>query len=218
MPITTLFCDLDDTLYPNTNGLWGAIRERMNAYLSARLGFSELEILQRRRGYFETYGTTLRGLQLHHQVDAEDFLAFVHDLPLENYLSPDPGVRSLLLSLPQNKWIFTNADADHARRVLARLNLSDCFAGIIDILALGYICKPMEQAYRLALELAGETEPENCVMLDDSPRNLAPAHHMGFTTILVGVNGPDPAACFSIPGLIQLPRILPELWSGGPSN
>src|SRR3989304_7969741 len=106
MPITTLFCDLDDTLYPNTNGLWGAIRERMNAYLSARLGFSELEILQRRRGYFETYGTTLRGLQLHHQVDAEDFLEYVHDLPVEQSVSPDPALPSLLNSLPQLKFIF----------------------------------------------------------------------------------------------------------------
>jgi pyrimidine 5'-nucleotidase len=218
MLFTTLFSDLDDTLYPNTNGLWGAIRERMNAYMRARLGFSEQEIVQLRRGYFETYGTTLRGLQIHHQVDAEDFLAYVHDLPLEDYLKPDPSVRSLLLSLPQQKWIFTNSDANHARRVLGRLNLSDCFTGIIDILALAYQCKPMEQAYRQALELAGEAAPENCVLLDDSPRNLAPARQIGFTTVLVGSDEQHPAACYIIPNILHLPAVLPELWSAKPGD
>jgi pyrimidine 5'-nucleotidase len=216
MPYTTLFFDLDDTLYPNTNGLWAAIRERMTTYMHERMRLPPEDIPDLRRSNYETYGTTLRGLQNHHQVDAEDFLTFVHDLPLENYLVPDANLLNLLLSLPQNKWIFTNADAAHAQRVLAILGLESCFTGIIDVRAVSYCCKPALQAYRQALTLAGEDDPHRCVLLDDSPRNLAPARELGFTTILVGTSGDHPAASYSIASLLDLPQEIPQLWEASP--
>ena len=83
MNFSTLFFDLDDTLYPNNTGLWEAIRERMALYMSERLGLPREQVQTLRKTYFQTYGTTLRGLQLHHEVDVDDYLAFVHDLPLE---------------------------------------------------------------------------------------------------------------------------------------
>lgn len=212
MPYTTLFFDLDDTLYPNTNGLWGAIRQRMEDYMRARMGLPPEEIADLRRSYFETYGTTLRGLQRHHQVDAHDFLAYVHDLPLEKYLKPDPELRRLLLGLPQARWIFTNADENHARRVLQVLELADLFDGIADIHARGYSCKPEKEAYLAAMQLAGETDPRGCVFLDDSPRNLAPARALGFTTVLVGTQEPHPAAHHAVATLLDLPQAMPELW------
>jgi putative hydrolase of the HAD superfamily len=215
MPFTTLFFDLDDTLYDSTNGLWTAIRERMSEYMLKRLGLQREEIPSLRRFYYETYGTTLRGLQKHHQVDADDFLAFVHDIPLEQFINPQPELRALLLSLPQSKWIFTNADAPHAHRVLDRLAVADCFDGIIDVRALGFACKPQVEAYQLAMALAGEADPKKCVLLDDSVRNLAPAHAMGIFTILVGGRGPLPAAARSVAALQELPECVPELWVEG---
>lgn len=212
MFFTTLFFDLDDTLYPATNGLWDAIRDRMSDYMHARLGISAGQIPELRRLYYETYGTTLRGLQIHYSVNSADYLAYVHDLPLQNFLQPDPTLRSLLGGLPQQKWIFTNADAAHARRVLAHLELEDCFTGIIDVEAMGFHCKPEAEAYRLALELAGENDPRRCVVLDDSPRNLAPALEMGFTTVLIGANGPDPVAHYCLTRLYDLPQGLSKLW------
>jgi putative hydrolase of the HAD superfamily len=212
MSFTTLFFDLDETLYPKGSGLWEAIRERMSGFLVQRLGLpvEEVEIL--RRNYFEQYGTTLRGLQIHHQVDTDEYLAYVHDLPLENYLQPLPGLPELLTSLPQCKWIFTNADAAHARRVLAILGLSGCFDGIADIRALNFACKPEPEAYYMAMAQAGELDPSRCVLLDDSPRNLVPALALGFTTVLVGSEAPHPAANLVIPSLMALPESLPELW------
>jgi putative hydrolase of the HAD superfamily len=88
MSYTTLFFDLDDTLYSPKNGLWLAIRERMGEYMAERLGLPRDEIPAIRHLYYTTYGTTLRGLQRHYQVDSDDYLAYVHDLPLERYLQP----------------------------------------------------------------------------------------------------------------------------------
>jgi putative hydrolase of the HAD superfamily len=214
MAFTTLFFDLDETLYPKGSGLWEAIRVRMSGYMMQRLDlpYDEVEIL--RRKYFEQYGTTLRGLQIHHQVDADEYLAYVHDLPLANYLEPAPQLHELLTSLPQRKWIFTNADAAHARRVLAELGLAACFDGIADIRAMDFVCKPEVEAYYKALAQAGAPDPVECVLLDDSPRNLAPALALGFTTVLVGTEAPHLAASVVLPSLMALPRGLPELWQG----
>jgi pyrimidine 5'-nucleotidase len=213
MSWSVLFFDLDDTLYPNTNGLWEAIRVRMTDYLRDPLGFHPKEIQDIRQSYYETYGTTLRGLQTHHEVDENDYLAYVHDLPLEEFISPDPQLRKMLESLPQKKWIFTNADADHAKRVIRALDIDDCFSGIIDVRALGFLCKPDHQAYQRALDLAGEPDPHQCVMLDDSLRNLKPAHQAGITTVLVGQAGEHPEATYSTKNLKDLPRVFPQLWS-----
>ncbi len=213
MPYTTLFFDLDDTLYPSTSGLWEAIRERMGRYMWERIGLPKEEVPRIRKYYFETYGTTLRGLQIHHHVDADEYLAYVHDLPLDTFIHSDPRVKETIDSLPQRKWVFTNADARHARRVLRELELADSFCGIIDIRAIQFACKPETVAYQRAMALAGETEPANCILLDDSPRNLAPAREMGFFTILVGTSTADSAASLSLASITSLPSAMPELWN-----
>jgi putative hydrolase of the HAD superfamily len=213
MKFRTLFFDLDDTLYPSGNGLWDAIRDRMNLYMVERLSIPESEVAVLRRTYYETYGTTLKGLQYHYAVDTEDFLEFVHDLPLKEYLKPDPELRKMLENLPQSKWIFTNADRSHARRVLEELELVAVFDGVIDVKAVEYACKPEPDAYRRALALAGETEPERSMFLDDSIRNLKPAFELGIFTVLVGTTEPHSSARLSLHRLKDLPLALPELFN-----
>lgn len=214
MSLRTLFFDLDDTLYDSSCGLWEAIRIRMGQYMEERLGLSPQEANRLRHEYFTTYGTTLRGLQNHHHIDVDEYLAYVHDLPLPQFIQPDPGLRHMLSSLSQRKYIFTNADREHATRVLKVLQLEDLFDGIIDVRAIDFICKPDPRAYRLAMKLSAESNPGRCLLVDDSTRNLAPARLMGFTTVLVGATQSDPAATFSISHLKQLPQALPELWNG----
>jgi len=213
MAYTTLFLDLDDTLYPPTNGLWNAIGVRMDEFIRLRLGLPQGEISALRRRYFLEYGTTMRGLQLHHQVDAEDFLEFVHDLPVEQIVLPDPELQLLLDSLPQPKFIFTNSNRKHATRVLNALGITNCIRDVIDITAMEYISKPDPRAYRQALRLAGESDPLACVYLDDSVRNLAPAHIMGFFTVLVGSHVQDPVARLAIDRPHDLRQAMPELWN-----
>jgi len=210
----TLFFDLDDTLYAPQNGLWLAIRDRMRRYLIERMGFSPEEVDILRYEYFVTYGTTLRGLIINHpeRINVDEYLAFVHDIPLHEYIQPDPTLQALLLSLPQHRWIFTNSDDRHARRVLNVLGVSNCFDGIIDIRALDFACKPVDNAYQRALAIAGETDPGRCILFDDSPRNLAPARALGFCTVLVGAHEPDPSACYTLTNLKELPDAMPELW------
>ena len=213
MSYTDLFFDLDDTLYESGNGLWEAIRGRMSQYMVEKLGLPEDEVPALRRTYFLTYGTTLRGLQRHHNVNADEYLAYVHDLPLQKYLQPILELRKMILSLAQQCWIFTNADADHARRVLKALDLEGCFQSIIDVRAIQFACKPEVIAYQRALQLAGDPNPHQCVLLDDSTMNLLTAHQLGFTTVLVNRNGDShPGIDHTIPNLLDLPDVMPYLW------
>lgn len=219
MPYTTLFFDVDDTLYASSCGVWRIIRNRMGQYMTERMGLPVDEVPGLRRRYFETYGTTLRGLQRHHQVDTDDYLAYVHDLPLEQYIQPDPELRRLLLSLPQARWIFTNADASHAERVLAVLGVEDCFDGVIDIRAVDFACKPEEAAFQRALAICGDPDPAACVLFDDSLSNLAGARRAGIKTVLVGADGVTPdrsdhSVDLTIPSLLALPVCMPDLWYG----
>jgi putative hydrolase of the HAD superfamily len=215
MSYTTLFFDLDDTLYPCSSGLWGAIRDRMGRYMADRIGLPEAQIPAIRRHYFETYGTTLRGLQKHHHVDTDEYLAYVHDLPLEQYIQPNPALHALLESLPQRRFIFTNADAAHARRVMQVVGVTDCFEQIIDIRAIDFACKPEPLSYLRALALAGDPAAQECVLLDDSSTNLAPARQMGFTTVRINPEcTPDPAATYRVDSLLSLPQVFPALWNG----
>jgi pyrimidine 5'-nucleotidase len=185
----------------------------MNEYMIDKLNLPREEVLKLRHHYYQTYGTTLRGLQRHHQVDTDEYLNFVHNLPLEDYLRPNPELRTLILSLPQKRWIFTNADADHAARVLSILGLSDCFNGIIDVRAIEFACKPEEIAYQRALALAGGPAPAECLMLDDSIDNLTTAHKLGFGTLWINTNGvPPPAGIHQMHSLMDLPQAMPNLW------
>ena len=215
MYYTTLFFDLDDTLYPTQAGVWALIRQRMGAYMHERLGIPWEDVHRLRKLYLEKYGTTLRGLQQFYPVDVDDYLAYVHDVPLQEHLQPAPELRPLLLSLPQTRWIFTNADTNHARRVLEALELEGCFHGIIDIRALDFQCKPDRAAYLRCLELAGESVPAQCVFIDDSPRNLISARELGFKTVLVNEQSNAEAADVTITRLLDLRQAMPELWING---
>ena len=184
MRFTTIFFDLDDTLYPSSVGLWQAIKNRMNDYMRERLHIPEKEIPALREKYYMTYGTTMRGLQKHHNVNTVDFLAFVHDLPLAEYLSPDVIQRAVIASIPARRMIFTNADIPHAQRVLTALNLRDLFSGIVDVNAVTPYCKPMKESFGIVLKLAGESDPARCVMIDDLPRTTRAARQAGMFSIL----------------------------------
>jgi len=208
MRFTTVFFDLDDTLYPASTGLWLAIKERMNLYMRERMGIPEGDVPMLREQYFKMYGTTLRGLQARHDVNTEDYLAFVHDLPLRDYLTPNPTQREIIASLPGRKLIFTNADAAHARRVLAALQLDDLFDKIVDVNAVAPYCKPMPESFAIAQELANEPDPRKCVVIDDLARTTRAALEAGMASLLYGTDEPTAEASGVFTDWKHLPILL----------
>ena len=177
--------DLDETLYPSRSGLMAEIGELMSQFMEEQLDMPPSEVPALREHYYLTYGTTMRGLQIHHGIDPEDYLAYVHDLPLEDYIGPNDELDRVLAEIETEKTIFTNASAEHARRVLAILGIKRHFDCIIDVRAMGYMSKPDPEAYQRALEILGVSGDE-CLIVDDRARNLTPAKELGMITVLVG--------------------------------
>src|SRR3989304_2514178 len=132
----TVFFDLDDTLYPNTSGVWEAIGERINLYMQEKVGIPTGRVAALRDQYFRAYGTTLNGLMLHHHVDPNDYLDYVHQVAIEQMLQPAPAPRRTVLALPERRVVFTDPSHDHAERVLHAPGLGGSIDQVVDILAL----------------------------------------------------------------------------------
>ncbi len=204
MAVTTLLIDLDDTVYPPSSGIWGLIGDRIDLFIHDRIKLSWEKIPNLRRQYFIDYGTTMRGLVVNYGIDPEDYLKFVHDVPIENLLSPDLELGEILAKFTQSKVIFTNSDERHARRVLNALQLESLFDNIIDIQKVSPYCKPQPDAYQAALNQLGGTSSQECLVIDDSLRNLQTARSLGFHTLLVGPNPDHAQVDYAIPTLKEL--------------
>ena len=211
MRFTTIFFDLDDTLYPASSGLWEAIRHRISLYMHEGVGIPWEDIPDLRRRYFEEYGTALRGLEAHYQVHREDYLAFVHDLPLQEYIQPDPSLISALEALPTRKLIFTNADSAHAQRVMKVLKVEEYFESIVDINDLEPYCKPMPESFQRVLTQAGEEEAGRCLLIDDMLRNTSGAKAVGMRSILFGTDQVQDGADACLSDWRELEKVLARL-------
>lgn len=181
--------DLDNTLYP-VAAIYDEIGARMTAYIARTLAVDEAEAMRLRERYFHRYGATVAGLARHHGVDAGDFLRDVHAADY-SVLSPDPELADLIAALPGRKIIFTNGGGGHAERALERLGLSTLFDTIVDIERCALAPKPQASAYD-ALIREAHINPAETLLIEDTLRNLEPAHALGFTTALVGPVRPGP--------------------------
>ena len=180
--------DLDNTLYPASADLFGLIDARMGLYVQRLLGVDPQEAYQIQKGLFREHGTTLSGLMLNHDIDPHEFLAFVHDIEMDA-LAEDRRIVDALALLPGRKLVFTNGDADYARRVLAKLGLSKSFEAIHDIHACAYQPKPHVASYA-SMTRALDVDPSTALFVEDMARNLKPAKAIGMTTVWVN-NGSE---------------------------
>jgi putative hydrolase of the HAD superfamily len=189
--MSVLFFDLDNTLYSRSLGVVSRIDRRINEYLAWRVGVPAADVDRLRRRYWQEHGTTLRGLTACHAVDPDDYLAYVHDIELDDLLKPARELGELLDRVPGRKAVFSNASRAHAERVLQLLDLQGAFALVIGLEDLGYVPKPQPEAYRVALDRAG-ARAESSALIDDLHPNLATAKRIGMRT--VWVNGDESPA------------------------
>lgn len=159
---------------------------RIEDFMATKLNIPADQVHALREYYFNHYGTTLRGLEVEYGIEPREYLSFVHDLPLDQFIHRDEHVKSAFHNLPFPKVILTNSDHSHADRVLDILGLQEYFSKIIDVLDLSPYCKPAPQSFLKALDLLGNPNPENCVLFEDSPRNIQAAREIGMVTVQVG--------------------------------
>ena len=194
--------------------MFSRINEKINDFVRLSTGRKGEEIDILRRDYLNRYGTTLGGLMRHEGVDVDEYLDFVHDVPVEDLLEPDPGLTSLLESIDLPMVIFTNGTRRHAERVMDAMGVTQFFGGICDLVAAKYLGKPHRAAFEIASSFLGCALDET-IFIDDLPVNVEAGCAVGTLSIHVNGHG-DGVGDIQVSSLMDLePIFSPMPWYVG---
>ena len=175
--------DLDNTLYSGDTKVFDQVDKKMSLFISKKLNVSTEEAKKIQKNYFHEYNTTLNGMIKNHEINAEEFLEFVHDVDL-NFLKEDLDLRKELASLTGKKYIFTNGSKAHASNVTKRIGIENLFDGVFDIVESDFIPKPSIEPYKRIIQKYG-LDPQYCIFIEDIARNLKPAYELGMKTVWI---------------------------------
>lgn len=203
-----LLLDVDNTLYAPTHGVIERVDALINQYLVERVGIDSAEVNVIRHRMWADFGTTLHGLMHQHGIDPDDYLRFVHAIPLEEVLAPDPTLGAMLARIPLLKVAVTNGSAAHARGVLDRLGVRRLFFRVYGLERLDYVPKPYAQAYQTVL---GDLHARgnDCILVEDRAVNLRAARQLGMRTVYVAAGGgTSPDADLTIGSILELETAL----------
>jgi len=225
--IECIFFDLDDCLYKNSWDTMDQITKKAEQCCTEVLSLPKGAT----SGFYEKYGSTVRGLVEEGLIQDEQvhaFLSYVHDVPLK--INTDPQLRQLLISIPKPCWVFTQSVKEHAWRCLERLGVMDLFSGIIAVSSkdmidkVGYTTKRDARCFAAAMEFAGlqQDKASCCLFFDDSPSNVNAARQFGWNAVLVGSRSrcgsiiECPCANATVDTIHDISRIMPQLFTSSP--
>jgi putative hydrolase of the HAD superfamily len=175
--------DLDNTLYSGDTKVFDQVDKKMSFFISKKLNVNLEEAKKIQKNYFQEYHTTLNGMIKNHNINAEEFLQYVHDVDL-NFLKKDLNLQNELTKLMGKKYIFTNGSKAHASNVTKRIGIENLFDGVFDIIDSDFIPKPSIEPYKKIIQKYG-IEPDYCIFIEDIARNLKPAHELGMKTVWI---------------------------------
>ncbi len=199
--------DLDNTLYPPEVSLWRIVDARIERFVQERLDVDPEAARRIRKDFLREFGTTLRGLMKHHDVPPEEYLEYVHDVPIQEIVPPRPDLQRMLAGLPGRRVVFTNGSESYARRVLGALGVLDLMEGIYGIEFMEYIAKPSPYPYAKLLQSTG-AHAEASLFCEDVRENLIPARELGMFTVWVGGREETSPAHAVVGDVCELPGIL----------
>ena len=175
--------DLDNTLYSGDTKVFDQVDKKMSKFISEKLNVSIDEAKKIQKNYFHEYNTTLNGMIKNHDIDANEFLEFVHDVDL-NFLKKDDYLKEQISKLDGKKIIFTNGSKAHASNVTSRIGIEQLFDGVFDIVDSDFYPKPSIEPYKKIIENY-KIQPEYCIFFEDIARNLKPAYELGMKTVWI---------------------------------
>ena len=175
--------DLDNTLYSGDTKVFDQVDKKMSKFISEKLNVSLEEAKKIQKNYFHEYNTTLNGMIKNHEIDANEFLEFVHDVDLD-FLKEDKLLKQEISNLNGKKFIFTNGSKAHAANVTKRIGIENLFDGVFDIVESDFIPKPSIEPYKKIIEKF-KIEPQYSIFIEDIARNLKPAHELGMKTVWI---------------------------------
>ena len=99
----------------------------------------------------------------------------------------DADLIEMLESCPLKMVAFSNGPRKYVLRVLREMGLDKVFPedkvfAVNDVLP---SCKPEKEAFQKVFDAMGVTDPSECVMVEDSMKNIRAAKELGMATLLI---------------------------------
>jgi len=179
--IKNFIFDCDGVLYTDLEKVFGQVSKRMSEYIAKKLNIDLKKAKDLQRNYFHKYNTSLNGLMIHHKINPNEFLKYVHNINLD-FLEKDKSLRDELLKLDAKKIIFTNGSHEHIINITKHLGIEDIFDGTFDITDSNYIPKPALESYKKLVDKFN-INPHETVFIEDIAKNLEPAKKIGMKTV-----------------------------------
>ena len=206
--------DYDLTLYGEEERfVLNSLDHRIAEFVQKTVGGTFESATEIRKDYLHRFGTTLSGLMAMNGTEPDDFFDFIHEPEYLVYPKVSPEKFALLKSLVGHRFVFTNGRGDWSRAGMARMEIAPAIEDVFDLKLMDWEGKPHASAYekienwlvaRGVLDKDAKDKSQ-IVLLEDSLRNLEPAHERGWTTILVNPNVQAPDwVDFHIPHLLNL--------------
>ena len=178
--IKNILFDLDGVLYQDLEAVFGQVSKKMTKYISNKLGIDLKKAKDLQTNYFHKYNTSLNGLMIHHDINPEEFLKYVHDIDL-SFMKKDLILREELKNLKLKKFIFTNGSKEHANNITAHLGINDLFDGLFDIVDSEFSPKPSSKAFDLMVRKF-KINPRETLYIEDIAKNLSIGKERGTIT------------------------------------
>ena len=212
--------DYDLTLYGvEERCVINSLDHRISLFVQKTVGTDFETAHKIRTDYLEQFGTTLAGLMAKNKVDPDVFFDFIHETEYLVYPKNSPQKKSLLQSLKGLRFVFTNGRHDWSEAGMAHMGIDSAMDGVFDLKQMGWEGKPHDGAYlkmeRWLLDKLPQMghpvydDPRDIILLEDSLRNLEPAHRRGWTTIYVNPSAETPDwVDYHIPHLLNLADVF----------
>ena len=194
-----------------------SLDHRIAEFVQKTVGGTFESATEIRKDYLHRFGTTLSGLMAMNGTAPDDFFDFIHEPEYLIYPKVSPEKFALLMSIVGHRFVFTNGRGDWSRAGMARMEIAPAIEDVFDLKLMDWEGKPHVSAYEkiekwlVSRGVLDEkaSDKSQIVLLEDSLRNLEPAHERGWTTILVNPNIQAPEwVDFHIPHLLNLKELL----------
>jgi putative hydrolase of the HAD superfamily len=204
--VTTLIFDVDDTLYDVSTGFTTHRNgDAAQKFMVEYLDFPDLASAKKLRDeYFQKYHATAKALTVAEQEGrlpppkdpsnvksprfrTQDLAEYwAANLDFEMLGGPKTGFLQDLKDCKLNHVAFSNGPRAYVKRVLQQLGLFEIFGeerlfAVDDVLP---HCKPEKEAFEKIFEKIG-VKAEECIMVEDSMKNIRRAKELNMKTVLV---------------------------------
>lgn len=184
MTVQNLIFDMDKTLYPATIDSQPLFDARMCSYLQEYAGVCSDDVKDYQNKLVKECGYDINMLFAEKKLSLSDFHDYVCDIDV-SFIKPNPELKSVLASLPQRKYIFTDSNEAHVDDCLNRLGLDKAiWDGIFVGRSGDYLFKFSSKCFHRMLDKF-QLSPAECLFFEDTADNLRRAKELGMGTVLI---------------------------------